>query len=429
MDLFEVSYSELKIGVRVQGDILTDEGFVIIPGGGIINQNLMEALEKRNYPKLFSIVPIGDAKVANPPSTASNGVMHLSKTAEGIKQLKEREYIEKEIDEDEEDFSEAIRESINFKFITNRSEEYIEEIRSLHISLFEDIKQLYFGLYDSKNVTPYENCKKITGKIIRVLQRDKNILLNLCNFSHTKEDSLFSHIADTTILSACIAAASGYTIRQCQEIAIGAMMSYIGLFFINPEHKNIYKAYQEIKSYDFFSHPIVAANIIDSLKVFPASTSVVAYQCHEREDASGYPKAKNSRIIHNYSKVVALADNYMTLDILKPDKKHPFLKMRTLIELSAHGALNNEFLKHLLGYTSLFPIGSLVKLNNEAYGRVVYANVKHPALPIISVLTDATGQLLKRENIYHVDLYNEKELRISGTAEKKDINADGMYGF
>ena len=54
-----------------------------------------------------------------------------------------------------------------------------------------------------------------------------------------------------------------------------------------------------------------------------------------------------------------------------------------------------KLVKALINIVSIFPLGSLVKLNNNEIGRVIGTSRLHPTRPEVEVLLDSRGHPLK----------------------------------
>jgi len=69
-----------------------------------------------------------------------------------------------------------------------------------------------------------------------------------------------------------------------------------------------------------------------------------------------------------------------------------------------------SMIKSLIDVISVFPIESLVRLNNGSIGRVVDISPEHPTRPKISILVGSNGELLDTPGI--LDLEQEPLLFI-----------------
>jgi hypothetical protein len=67
-------------------------------------------------------------------------------------------------------------------------------------------------------------------------------------------------------------------------------------------------------------------------------------------------------------------------------------------------------IKALIDAISIFPVDSLVKLNNGAIAKVVSTNKNYPVRPVIQLVSDSRGMRVEGEEI--IDLSNEPMIYI-----------------
>jgi hypothetical protein len=104
--------------------------------------------------------------------------------------------------------------------------------------------------------------------------------------------------------------------------------------------------------------------------------------------------------------------------------------MELLIKMSSRNLLAIEYVKAFLSYASLFPIGSVVELNDHRVARVVQANEKQQAKPVLSVIMDSQGNIIPQKKIYQVDLSKEPDFQIIRALEPSRFPQVGiMDGF
>ena len=76
-------------------------------------------------------------------------------------------------------------------------------------------------------------------------------------------------------------------------------------------------------------------------------------------------------------------------------------------------------LKAFLNQISLFPVNTLVKLNNKSIGRVLSTNKSRPLRPVIQILYDGLGQEMEKGKV--VDLSNFPLLHIVSTIDEGEL--------
>jgi HD-GYP domain-containing protein (c-di-GMP phosphodiesterase class II) len=121
----------------------------------------------------------------------------------------------------------------------------------------------------------------------------------------------------------------------------------------------------------------------------------VALQEHEREDGSGYPRGLKGDEIHEYAKIVGLADAYESLTHFRPyrNKRGAFDAVKELITVQ-RAKYPDHALKGLIRGLSTFPVGSHVRLNSMEIARIVATNPAFPLRPVIEVVAGPRGERL-----------------------------------
>src|SRR5690606_11726854 len=95
-------------------------------------------------------------------------------------------------------------------------------------------------------------------------------------------------------------------------------------------------------------------------------------QHHERYDGSGYPRALKGSDIHQFAHIVAIADVY---DALTSDatyrKAMPVYEAVAIISKAAGSYFDADLVSKFTENIAIYPIGSVVRLNNNQLGVVV----------------------------------------------------------
>ena len=161
------------------------------------------------------------------------------------------------------------------------------------------------------------------------------------------------------------------------------------------------------------AHPRVSADIISRWKPDDASIARTVLEHHEREHGQGFPQGLHGAAIAPDAKIVGLADTYATLTAPLPSRPRlkPHEAIRDIVKTR-----NDQFpaalVKALLAEISVFPPGTIVRLNTEEVGRVVAVNRHHPLRPKVEIVADARGKRLPTPKI--IDLSEAPFLYITG---------------
>ena len=135
---------------------------------------------------------------------------------------------------------------------------------------------------------------------------------------------------------------------------------------------------------------------------------------HERERGQGFPQGLQGPAIDGDAKILGLVDTYTALTA--PPASRPRLRpheaIREIVK-TRHDEFPAALIKALLSEISVFPPGTVVRLNTEEIARVVAVNRNHPLRPRVEVLTDGKGHRLGAPKL--LDLSEAPFLYITGS--------------
>lgn len=314
--------------------------------------------------------------------------------------------------------------------VGERTDDYKEQVVFSYQQALEEITFLLKKLAHGKDSNGGA-AAKIVRRFVNVFTTDRNILLNLSGIKHS-DDYIFHHSLNVCLLAVNIAASFGYSKKQVTEIGTGALLHDVGMLLIPDSIRFKKGRLSEREWFEVQKHPILGANLLDKIRHIPDSVPFITYQVHERENGTGYPKQRRTHLIHRFAKLVQVADIFEALSSPRSYRKAltPHEGVEYLIKMMKKGFISEEFLRALLAYTSLFPVGSLVKLGNNTVARVVHAHSDVLNRPMVSILTDPGGRMLKKDLIYQEDLKKNAALQIIGALRSDFLKGiELMDGF
>jgi HD-GYP domain-containing protein (c-di-GMP phosphodiesterase class II) len=286
-----------------------------------------------------------------------------------------------------------------------RTVQYKSDVHQLYNDALKDVHYVLRTMADGHSVDGRQ-IRAIVERFVRLFITDKNILLNISGIKTTPDNFVYHHTLNVCLLAINIAASADYSEEQVVEIGMGALLHDLGMLLV-PQH--ILTKEGKLDQDEWFEvqkHPILGLHLLESVTRLPVTVPYVAYQVHERENGKGYPKQRNGRLIHNFARIVQIADVYEALSSprLYRTTYIPYKAMEMVIKMTRQGLLSGEYSRSFLIYASLFPVGSIVELSNKSIGKVVKANASSFAKPIVSVIVDEGGRRLRDDQIYLEDL-------------------------
>jgi HD-GYP domain-containing protein (c-di-GMP phosphodiesterase class II) len=142
------------------------------------------------------------------------------------------------------------------------------------------------------------------------------------------------------------------------------------------------------------SHPLASASLFEGLPGVPESVIRMIREVHEQVDGSGFPYSKSREKLHPGSLILNLADAYLSL--INPISGVPIVASDAMAILCLHttqGAFSREVFRTFLDSVSIYPVGTVVKLNDESEAVVVKSNKNKPMQPVVRLLPSGVQEI------------------------------------
>jgi HD-GYP domain-containing protein (c-di-GMP phosphodiesterase class II) len=228
----------------------------------------------------------------------------------------------------------------------------------------------------------------------------------------SSHDYLAFHQARVAVLAVRLGVSVGYDRSHLIELGLAGVLIDVGLWQAPAATLRRLDTLSPDEQAQYRAHPRVGAEIIR--RWAPPFVGLVdaVLQHHEREQGQGFPQGLPGASVHPYAKILGLVDTYTGLTV--PSSQRPGLRpheaVREIVR-SKHESFPAPLIKALLGEISVFPPGTLVRLNTGEVGRVTAVNRNHPLRPRVEVY-DAKGQRLATPKM--IDLSEAPFLYITG---------------
>lgn len=266
----------------------------------------------------------------------------------------------------------------------------------------------------SSNTVDRVKVHSVASKLVEEVLANGKIMVNMMDIKST-DGYTYEHSVNVCILSVILGIGLGYDIPSIEELAIGAILHDIGkvkipVEILNKPGKLTDSEYAVIKQ-----HTILGYNILKDAGNFSAFTKYIALAHHERVDGNGYPIGLDDSRLHNYAKIVSVADCYdaMTSDRVYRPKLPVFKAIEYLSSMSTH-QFDAEIVEYFIKYIAAYPVGTGVVLSNKMKGLVVKTNTI-TSKPKVRIIYDENNNRLKE--LFEIDLMEEQNLFIIDACE------------
>jgi HD-GYP domain-containing protein (c-di-GMP phosphodiesterase class II) len=257
--------------------------------------------------------------------------------------------------------------------------------------------------------------RNVVGKIVEELLTVKDAVINLQDIK-TFDNYTFSHSANVCVLSAITGISMGYDSYKLKELCMGALLHDIGKTKIPNEIMNKPSALTPEEFEIIKNHSRYGYEMLKQSTDISTYTSYVALTHHEKYNGEGYPLGLKGKDIHEFSRIVSVADVYdaMTSNRVYRKKVNISEVVEYLISLGGHH-FDYEIVKMMIDHVSIFPLGSCISISTGETAIVVDNNKKYPNRPVIRLIKDPHG--VEYKNFNEIDLTSNNSILITGVLD------------
>lgn len=265
---------------------------------------------------------------------------------------------------------------------------------------------------------------EITEKVIE----EKPAMLGLTMIKNYDE-YLFNHSVNVSVLSISLAESVDVPKEDLQDIGLAGLLHDIGktatpIEIIRKPGKLNPEEWEAMKM-----HPVKSAEIARKMKGISELTSRLIYEHHVNYDMKGYPKLPEGQGIHPYTKIIEVADCYDAMTTLRPYQKQFTPKEALEIMQNIVGkVVDPQYYESFVRMIGIYPIGTLVRLDNNEIALIMEAKVEDELKPKIKIILDRDGNHLPRPLV--IDLESDGRgsavgpVKIVSTVDPLLLNVD-----
>lgn len=172
-------------------------------------------------------------------------------------------------------------------------------------------------------------------------------------------------------------------------------------------------------------HAVFSGDIMREEGGFTEEQVFIAEQHHEMLDGSGYPYGLKGDEIHPYARMTAVADVYDALTAKRVYKPAMPMHMALVALLKNRGTeFDEHFVDLFVRSLGVYPVGSLVELNNKEVAVVYEPNPDNVHKPTLAIVTTSNGR--PRPNPFIVNLAKRSEAEGREVAKVVDPETAGV---
>jgi len=222
----------------------------------------------------------------------------------------------------------------------------------------------------------------------------------------------FTHSVNVSVIALAVGRACGLTEEQLRTLGLGGLLHDLGKLkidvgIITKPGRLTDEEFEQIKT-----HPRTGADLVKEMEGVTPEVIDIVLGHHLRYDRLGYPADAKGHVVSPLVDMTAIADTYDAITTLRSYQRPmtPRKAVARLREVVGTGGLHPQFVERFVASLGPFPVGSLVRLDSNEIGLVVWVDTKDPDSVRIKVLFDDSGNRLEQPR--RLDLLGRDSRRI-----------------
>jgi HD-GYP domain-containing protein (c-di-GMP phosphodiesterase class II) len=197
---------------------------------------------------------------------------------------------------------------------------------------------------------------------------------------------------NVSVIALAVGRSCGLTEEQLRILGFGSLLHDLGKLkidvgIITKPGRLTDEEFEEIKR-----HPRTGADIVERMEGVTPEVVDIVLGHHFRYDRSGYPADLSAKKLSSMTFMAAIADTYDAVTTLRSYQRPmtPRNAIRRLRELTGT-VLHPQFTENFIASLGTYPVGSLVRLDSNEIGLVVWVDTRDPDSVRLKILFDENG--------------------------------------
>jgi len=288
-------------------------------------------------------------------------------------------------------------------------------------SLIDKLNSVFTGLKSDTDVE-MRMVDNISVQLLQSLRDNPDSFVDFILGGEVSGNELAKSSVNTAILSSLTAYELKLPNHKINNIASGALLHDVGMLRLSKGITEKKGGLSEAELEQIKSHPLHSSKIVQKELFGSHEVNLIAMQHHERWDGQGYPDKLSGQAIDIGARIVSVADAFEAM-VSKKSYRPSLGGYQAVKNLLADNArrFDPAVIMAFTKIMGIYPIGSIVRLNDASIARVIKVHTDAPMRPVIQLLMDKRGNILKNEKSLTIDLLVDKTLFIKQAMDPSEF--------
>ena len=405
MDKFSVD--SLKAGMIFSEPVYVEEDNILVPAGEAIRQKDIDRLISWGIESVESegkpVEPAGQKSAAPVATDQVSAAAPPPQEAKPLPKKKEAPAVKK-----------APSNVITLAEVQGNTEIY----RS-YMDIIERLDKVFTEIAEGENAEA-RSIDSITKQLLKAVREHQTSMIGFILGGKVSGLELAKSSVNTAILSALIATELKQPNQKVMNIAIGALLHDVGMLRLPKELISKKGGLSPMELQRMQAHPLFSYRIVTRELNFGEDIGIVVLQHHERWDGEGYPRKTAGAAIDFGARIVSVVDAFEAM-VSQKSYRNSMIGYQAMKNLLSDNSrrFDPHILKAFIQTMGIYPIGSIILLNNGAMARVTEVHGNAHLRPKIEILMDENEKTGEGKQI---DLLKEKRIYISRALDPQEVS-------
>lgn len=287
--------------------------------------------------------------------------------------------------------------------ILNHSELYTE-----YLAIILKMDMFLTEVKKRKPVTP----RPIDGIALRLrnlLAADRASVISFILSAQIPDREMAKALIDTAILAETIANFMKLPEDYIDDLVLASLLHDCGMLRVSDTILKKKGQLSDTEMQTVAAHTVYGYKAVLSEFMYTERIAMLVLQHHERWDGKGYPNGLDKDSIEIGARIIAVVDAFVAMTSQKAYRSAllGYDAMKTLLADKGR-RFDYEVIKAMIQSIGVYPIGSIVLMNDTSIARVIGIIPDAPLRPLIRVLIDETGHQYPNNKGKSIDLREYK---------------------
>ena len=368
----------IELGMRFSAPVFFDDGKnMFLPEKKPVKKSHLEILEKWNIP---FVVTYGHL-ISNTAADLDELLAVDTPVHESASEIDDELEVLEEADELVEDDNDITVGPL--------------EENPLYISyteLYKNLAEVFDNLKKDRTDNFEERIQNVGEKLFSLMEKNATFISSFLLAGEALKNDYAKSALNVAIVTYVVSKRMHIPVSKIRLYITGALLHDIGMLYLPESLINKKEPLTDEDMSALQKHTTDGAHIVGDMLHYPDSVTNIVLQHHEHWDGKGYPNGRISTQISTGACIVAVADAFEAMITEKAYRTSMlgYEAMKTILSDNDRH-FSPDVIRVFIQSMGVYPIGSLVLLNDGSIGRIVKVNQNAPLRPSVRLWVTAGG--------------------------------------